>query len=73
MRYVFLNLWTYYTKIYPAQQWRSNVNLKDLKQQEWDRQTFAFWIELVKEYPPEVSGLEVNFLVISEIPANLRS
>lgn len=34
--------------------------MDDLLQQDWDRQTFVHWAELVKTEPPERLGIEVR-------------
>lgn len=34
--------------------------MDDLRQQDWDRQTFVHWAELVKSEPPERLGIEVQ-------------
>ena len=36
--------------------------MEELRQQDWDRQTFVRFAELVKKVPPEELGIEARFL-----------
>ncbi|RDW58722.1 hypothetical protein BP6252_13198 [Coleophoma cylindrospora] len=49
-----------YTSIWSGAQWRSTDDLDDLRQQDWDYQTFIHWSELVKKHTPEELGVELR-------------
>ncbi|KAI0385677.1 hypothetical protein F5Y04DRAFT_244410 [Hypomontagnella monticulosa] len=47
-----------YTSKWSGAQWRSNFDVGN--QQDWDRQTFLHWLDLVKNATPEVLGLQLK-------------
>ncbi|KAF4637613.1 hypothetical protein G7Y89_g482 [Cudoniella acicularis] len=49
-----------YTSMRSGAQWRSNPDFADYRQQEWDRQTFLHWLELVQAVRPEKLGIEMK-------------
>ncbi|KAL4860650.1 hypothetical protein BDV12DRAFT_204824 [Aspergillus spectabilis] len=46
-----------YTSTWSGAQWRSNISIGN--QQDWDRQTFQRWSDLVQTTPPETLGLQL--------------